>query len=179
NGRSALEVDCDILLLAALEGQITSENASRIRAPLIAEAANGPITFEADEYLRSHGKVVIPDVYLNAGGVTVSYFEWIKNISHVRFGRLENRLEQGRGKAIVAAIEGVLERKVPDELAMRITGGASELDLVRSGLDDTMCRAYREIRDVYRSREPVTDLRAAAYVVSLEKIALAYVEMGI
>ncbi len=179
NGHKVLEAECDILLLAALEGQITSENASRIRAPLIAEAANGPITFEADEQLRSMGTVIIPDVYLNAGGVTVSYFEWIKNISHVRFGRLENRLEQVRGKAIVEAIEGALERKVPDDLSARITGGASELDLVRSGLDDTMCRAYREIRGVYRSRELVTDLRAAAYVVSLEKIARAYTEMGI
>jgi len=179
NGRTLLETECDILLLAALEGQITSENASRIHAPLIAEAANGPITFEADEQLRSTGTVVIPDVYLNAGGVTVSYFEWIKNISHVRFGRLENRLEQVRGNAIVAAIEGALDRKVPDDLATRITGGASELDLVRSGLDDTMCRAYRETREVFRSREQVTDLRAAAYVVSLEKIARAYTEMGI
>ncbi|MFQ5589615.1 MAG: Glu/Leu/Phe/Val dehydrogenase [Phycisphaerae bacterium] len=178
-GQSVLEAECDVLLLAALEGQITSQNAPRVRAPLIAEAANGPITFEADEYLRSHDKVIIPDVYLNAGGVTVSYFEWIKNISHVRLGRLENRLEQVRGKAVVAAIEGALGRRVPEELAARITGGASELDLVRSGLDDTMCRAYREIREVYRSREHVSDLRAAAYVVSLEKIARAYAEMGI
>ena len=179
DGNEALELECDILIPAALEGQITKNNAPRIRAPLIAEAANGPVTYAADQYLKSHGTVIIPDAYLNAGGVTVSYFEWIKNISHIRFGRIENRLDQLRGEAIVAAIEGAMNTTVPSGLADRICSGADELSLVRSGLDDTMRRAYREIREIYWSRDNISDLRTAAFVVALEKIARAYQEMGI
>ncbi len=179
DGKAVLEMDCDILIPAALEGQITAKNAPRIRATLIAEAANGPVTFDADEYLQSHGKVLLPDAYLNAGGVTVSYFEWIKNISHIRFGRIENRLDQLRGEAIVGAIERALGKRIDSDLVSKICCGADELSLVRSGLDDTMCRAYQQIREVFWSREAVKDFRTAAFVVALEKIARAYQEMGI
>ena len=179
DGRSLLEAECDILIPAALEGQITRNNAERIQARVIAEAANGPVTFEADEILRRRGVVVIPDAYLNAGGVTVSYFEWIKNISHIRFGRLENRLDQARGEAIVTAIEQALGKPIAPELVARITQGTDELSLVRSGLEDTMRRAYNEIRSVWRTRSEVTDLRTAAFVVALEKIARTYEEMGV
>jgi glutamate dehydrogenase (NAD(P)+) len=113
NGAAVLEAECDILIPAALEGQITLQNAPRIKAPLIAEAANGPITFEADDYLREHGKVIIPDAYLNAGGVTVSYFEWIKNLSHIRFGRLDRRHEEIRGESIIETIEAMVGKTVP------------------------------------------------------------------
>ena len=179
DGRTVLESDCEILLLAALEGQITLGNAPRIRAKLIAEAANGPVTYGADEVLRSAGKVMIPDVYLNAGGVTVSYFEWIKNLSHIRFGRMERRLDEIRGSQIIELLESVTDRKVPEDLARRVRRGANELDLVRSGLDDTMRNAYGEMREIYRSRKEVPDLRTSAYILAIEKIARFYVDFGL
>lgn len=179
NGSAVLEADCDILIPAALENQITSANASRIRAKLIAEAANGPVTFTADEFLREHGKIILPDFYLNAGGVTVSYFEWIKNLSHIRFGRMDRRLDEMRGERIVELVETMVGKKVPAELAHKVKHGAEELDLVRSGLDDTMRKAYQEIREVWHRRPQVGDLRTAAFVVAIEKIARSYEEMGV
>jgi glutamate dehydrogenase (NAD(P)+) len=179
DGRAALEGACDILVPAALEGQITSENAPRIQANLIAEAANGPVSFNADQLLTQRGKVVIPDVYLNAGGVTVSYFEWVKNVSHIRFGRLDRRFEEARGHRIVRMVENVVGTAVPDELRQPLFQGAEELDLVRSGLDDTMRNAYREMREVKQKTPNVPDLRTAAFVVAIRKIATAYQESGI
>ncbi len=179
DGHSILEAECDILIPAALEGQITMENAPRIRAPLIAEAANGPITFAADEYLRQQGKVIIPDAYLNAGGVTVSYFEWIRNISHIRFGRLDRRLDEMRGLKILELVEAMVGKPVPDNLRAPLSRGADELDLVRSGLDDTMRHAYNQIREIFLARDAVPDLRTAAYVAAIEKIAISYMEMGL
>ena len=171
DGKTALEMDCDILIPAALENQITIENAPRIRAPLIAEAANGPISFEADKYLSEHGKVIIPDIYINAGGVTVSYFEWIKNISHMRFGRMERRFDEMRGQQIIEAIESTTKQTVPQQYRQQLLHGADELDLVRSGLDDTMRLAYGEIREILLSRKRVPDLRVASFIVAIEKIA--------
>lgn len=179
NGVAVLEADCDILVPAALENQITEANASRIRARIIAEAANGPVTFEADEYLRANGKVLIPDFYLNAGGVTVSYFEWIKNLSHIRFGRMDRRMDEMRGERFIEVIETMVGRPVPVSLAAKLKHGAEELDLIRSGLDDTMRKAYQEIREVWHRRANVPDLRTAAYVVAIEKIARSYQEMGL
>ncbi len=179
DGNSLLEAECDILLPAALENQITVANAARVKAHIIAEAANGPVTYGADEILRSRGAVILPDTYLNAGGVTVSYFEWIKNLSHIRLGRLDRRFEEVRGRQIVEVIEAVTGKSVPAHLRTQLTRGASELDLVRSGLDDTMRDAYNEIRQVYLERERVPDLRTASFVVALEKIALCYQEMGL
>ena len=152
DGRSVLEADCDILIPAAVEGQITMENAPRIKARLIVEAANGPVTYEADDYLRERGVTIIPDAYANAGGVTVSYFEWIKNLSHIRFGRLERRLDEMRGEQVIQAIETTVGGPVAQELKSRLIRGADELDLVRSGLDDTMRLAYNQIREILLSR---------------------------
>src|SRR4029077_15695620 len=137
---------------AAMENQITMTNAPRIRANLIAEAANGPVSYAADDYFRQAGKVIIPDIYLNAGGVTVSYFEWIKDLSHIRFGRMERRNQEMRGGHIIDVIEKMVGQKVPDELARKIKYGADELDLIRSGLDDTMRKAYQDIRDVWNGQ---------------------------
>jgi glutamate dehydrogenase (NAD(P)+) len=178
DGRALLEADCDLLMPAALENQITTANADRITAPLIVEAANGPVTFEADQTLIGRGTVILPDVLMNAGGVTVSYLEWVKNVSHIRFGRLDRRLEESRGRNVIRAIEAMTGRSVPPELADPITRGAVELDLVRSGLDDTMREAYNAIREVRLNRRNVPDLRTAAYVLAIEKIARAYQEMG-
>jgi glutamate dehydrogenase (NAD(P)+) len=175
----ALELDCDILIPAALENQIHAGNAGRIKARLIAEAANGPVSFDADQVLHKNGKIVLPDAFINAGGVTVSYFEWVKNVSHIRFGRLDRRLEEARGRHIVHLVEEMTGKPVPEELAAPLVAGASELDVVRSGLDDTMRLAYNQIREIRRTRQNVPDYRTAAYVSALGKIATAYLEHGI
>lgn len=176
-GTDLLELECDILIPAALENQITQENAARIHAPLIVEAANGPVTYAASTILREHGKLVLPDFFVNSGGVTVSYFEWIKNLSHIRFGRLERRLDEYRAKATLEAIEDATGQKVPDALRKDILSGSDELSQVRSGLDDTMREAYIEISEAVRHYN-VDDFRTAALIVSLEKIVRTHRRMG-
>ena len=179
NGQDMLEKECDILIPAAIEGVINSSNAARIKAPLIAEAANGPVTFEADSILRKKGKVILPDAFLNAGGVTVSYFEWIKNLARIRFGRLERRHEEMKGKLIVETLETMLNAKVPNDLKNKLIEGADELDLVRSGLDDSMRDAYKNIRETYYSMNNVVDFRTASYVVAIKTIAKGYESMNL
>jgi glutamate dehydrogenase (NAD(P)+) len=171
DGPKALEDECDILVPAALEGQITSENASRIEAKLIAEAANGPVTAEADAMLLEAGKVILPDMYVNAGGVTVSYFEWTKNLAHMRFGRMGRRLMQMRSEAALELLETVLEKQVPDGFGDAFRQEADERNLVLSGLEDTMREAYGGIREVWHSRDDVPDLRTAAYILAIAKVA--------
>ena len=179
NGSKVLEMDCDILLPAAMEAQITAENAERIKTRLIVEAANGPVTFEADEILRKRGVTILPDAYVNAGGVTVSYFEWIRNLSHIRFGRMERRFDEMRGQHLITAMQYLSEKSVPDWMRNEIVRGADELDLVRSGLDDTMRQAYQELRQARESHDNVDDFRTAAYVVAVNKIARSYIDIGI
>ena len=179
SGQELLEKECDILIPAAIEGVINSSNAARIKAPLIAEAANGPVTFEADSILREKGIVILPDAFLNAGGVTVSYFEWIKNLARIRFGRLERRHEEMKGKLIVETLETMLNAKVPDDLKNKLIEGADELDLVRSGLDDSMRDAYKNIRETYYSMNNVDDFRTASYVVAIKTIAKGYESMNL
>ncbi|WP_428687942.1 Glu/Leu/Phe/Val family dehydrogenase [Roseibium sp.] len=184
NGPSLLEADCDILIPAALEGVINLTNAQRIKAPLIIEAANGPITAGADDILRQKGTVIIPDMYANAGGVTVSYFEWVKNLSHIRFGRMQRRQEEARHMLIVKELER-LSDKLGDAWSLTSTfkeqylRGADELELVRSGLDDTMRGAYQAMRAVWHGRDDVTDLRTAAYIVAVERVAASYRAKGL
>ncbi len=179
DGNSVLEADCDILIPAAMERQITLNNASKIKARLIVEAANGPVTFEADEVLRAMGITIIPDIYANAGGVTVSYFEWIKNLSHIRFGRMERRLDEVKAKLIVDAIEATTGKFVPDKIKQHMLSGVGEHDLVLSGLDDTMRSAYDEIRQTMHSNKKAVDLRTAAFILAIQKISLTYAEMGV
>jgi len=178
-GRKALELEADILIPAALEGQIDGENAPRIRAPLIVEAANGPVTFEAEQELLRRGTVILPDVLVNAGGVTVSYFDWVKNVSHIRFGRMDRRLDEQRGAHVVRLVEGMTGRTAPEELAGPLLHATDELDLVRSGLDDTMRGGYRAMREAFETQDGIVDLRTAAFAVALEKIARSYHEMGL
>jgi len=175
----ALELECDILIPAALENQITAENAPRIQAKILAEAANGPTTAEAEKILLDRGVYVIPDVYLNAGGVTVSYFEWIKNLSHVRFGRVAKRFEEASHNRMVSAIEKATGRLFSDEERRRIARGPSEIDLVNSGLEETMIDAYQQIRELSRRDSRITDLRTAAFLSALNKVATSYLELGI
>ena len=184
DGASALEAECDILIPAALEGVINLSNAARIKAPLIIEAANGPITAGADDVLREKGVVIIPDLYANAGGVTVSYFEWVKNLSHIRFGRMQRRQEESRHELIVDELErlsrdtGIGWTLSPD-FKQKYLRGAGELELVRSGLDDTMRTAYQAMREVWHDRRDVPDLRMAGFLVSIARVAASYRAKGL
>ncbi len=184
DGVGALEIACDILIPAAMEGVINLSNAERIKAPLIIEAANGPITYGADEILRRKGAVIIPDLYANAGGVTVSYFEWVKNLSHIRFGRMQRRQEEASHELLIAELERISSDKklgwtLSPEFKNKYLRGAGELELVRSGLDDTMRAAYQAMREVWHGRQDVEDLRVAAYIVSIGRIASAYQSKGL
>ena len=179
DGASVLEAECDILIPAAIESQITEANASRIRAPLIVEAANGPVTLAAERELLARGTVILPDLLVNAGGVTVSYFEWVSNVSHMRFGRLSRQLDIQRGRRIIDMIETASGRQVPDELKAPLLRGVDELDLVQSGLEDTMREAYGAMREAMRSSETIEDLRTAAFAVGLEKVVRSYRQMGL
>jgi glutamate dehydrogenase (NAD(P)+) len=183
-GAAVLEEACDILIPAAMEGVINLANADRIKAPLIIEAANGPITFGADEILRRKGCVIIPDMYANAGGVTVSYFEWVKNLSHIRFGRMQRRAEEARSRLLVEELERLSSDKglgwsLAEDFKERFLTGSDELALVRSGLDDTMRTAYQAMREVWHSRQDVEDLRVAAYIVSIDRVAKTYRSKGL
>ena len=175
----ALELECDILIPAALENVINGDNAPRVKAKIIGEAANGPCTPEADEVFAQKGILCVPDMYLNAGGVTVSYFEWLKNLSHVRYGRMEKRFTENQNTRILQEIEELTGKKVDDQNKREIMHGADEVDLVRSGLEETMITATREIMDVWRANPAIPDMRTAAYVSSINKVATSYAELGI
>ncbi len=176
---AALELECDILVPAALENQITEENASRIKAKIIGEAANGPTTPEAEEILLKRGCLIIPDMYINAGGVTVSYFEWLKNLSHHRFGRMEKRFDHNAYENLVSVIERLTGKKIEQKERDFLTRGAEEIDLVNSGLEETMITAYHEIRNTWKNTEGVNDVRTAAFVVAVKKIGSDYMAAGI
>ncbi|MGE4611780.1 MAG: Glu/Leu/Phe/Val dehydrogenase [Paracoccaceae bacterium] len=184
DGASVLEMDCDILIPAALEGVINLTNADRIKANLIIEAANGPITAGADQVLLKNGVVIIPDLYANAGGVTVSYFEWVKNLSHIRFGRMQRRQEESRHQLLLDELQRLgedssIKWQLSDKFKEKYLRGADELELVRSGLDDTMRDAYQSMRKVWHSRDDVPDLRTAAFLVSIERVAASYRSKGL
>jgi glutamate dehydrogenase (NAD(P)+) len=175
---AGIEVECDILIPAALENQITIKNADRIKAKIIAEAANGPITPDAEEVLLKKGIMIIPDIYINAGGVTVSYFEWLKNLSHVRFGRMNKRFEEFSQNNMIDIMEKATNKSISKRERSNVVRGASEIDLVNSGLEDTMIEAYQSIREA-KKKKNIPDLRTAAFYVSIVKIADAYGSMGI
>lgn len=175
----ALEMECDILMPAALENQITSNNASRIKAKIIAEAANGPVTKEAEDILNKRNILIIPDLYLNAGGVTVSYFEWLKNLSHVRFGRMGKRFEEGNNRRIVNAIEESSNSKLPEQQRELLIHGGEEIDLVRSGLEETMVFAFNEIREIKKQNPDIPDLRMASFVSGINKLVASYESFGV
>ncbi|MEO7445548.1 MAG: Glu/Leu/Phe/Val dehydrogenase [Ferruginibacter sp.] len=175
----ALELECDILIPAALENVINAENAPRIRAKIIGEAANGPCTPEADEIFIQKGILCVPDMYLNAGGVTVSYFEWLKNLSHVRYGRLEKRFTENLNTHILGQIEEMTGKTVSDKERKFIMHGPEEVDLVHSGLEETMITATREIMEIWLTNPAIPDMRTAAYVNAINKVATSYAELGI
>jgi len=177
NNTAVLEEDCDILIPAALENQIHEDNAANIKAKIIGEAANGPTTAKAHKILKQKGALIIPDNYLNAGGVTVSYFEWLKNLSHVRFGRLEKRAEENSYRKILNVIENISDRTFSEEELRRLASGAGEYELVDSGLEETMVVAYQQINELRKKHD--IDLREAAFLNAIEKIGVIYEHMGI
>ncbi|MGZ3922465.1 MAG: Glu/Leu/Phe/Val family dehydrogenase [Flavisolibacter sp.] len=175
----ALEYECDILVPAALENVINGQNAPRVKAKLIGEGANGPLTPDADEIFAQKGTLVVPDMYLNAGGVTVSYFEWLKNLSHVRYGRMEKRFTENMNMHILGQIEELTGKMVVDKERQFIMHGAEEVDLVYSGLEETMITATREIMDEWKRNPQIPDMRTAAYAVAINKVGTSYAELGI
>ena len=182
HGDALLEIDCDVLIPAALEAVINMQNADRVKARLIVEAANGPVTAGADKILRSKGVVIIPDMFANAGGVTVSYFEWVKNLSHIRFGRMQRREEEAKHRMLIEEIEQATGKKLNEEFKQRYISGADELTLVRSGLDDTMRGAYAAMRELWHQKlrdHSGFDLRTAAYMISIGRVADSYKSLGL
>ncbi len=176
---AALEMECDVLLPAALEGVFTAENAPRIKAKIILEGANGPTTPAADPIFRAKGILVIPDIYANAGGVTVSYFEWVKNLSHLRFGRMSKRHEEAQELGILRMIEAATGKRFTDAERSAFAQGPDEEDLVNSGLEETMITAYHGLLETRRQHPGVPDLRIAAFLNALHKVARSYNELGI
>lgn len=174
-----ISIECDILVPAALESQITKDNAHRVNAKIIGEAANGPITADAEQTLLDKGIVIVPDMYLNAGGVTVSYFEWLKNLSHMRFGRMDKRFNQNTYGNLVKVIENLTGKSITDQERSILVRGADEVDLVRSGLEETMITSFNQIMDTYDKHEDINDLRTAAFVTSLAKVASDYITLGV
>jgi glutamate dehydrogenase (NAD(P)+) len=173
----ALEIECDVLVPAALESVITGDNVDRIRAKIIVEGANGPITADASEKLLARGTFIIPDIYTNAGGVTVSYFEWVKNLSHMRFGRMEKRFQERSNERTLEGVEHLTGLHFSAEDRERSTAAASEEELVNSGLEETMIAAYAELRAIQKDRG--VDLRTAAFINAIGKVAMAYQQRGI
>ena len=179
SGPEMLEAEADILIPAAMEGVIDETNASRIRTPLIIEAANGPITAGGDAILRNNGVVIIPDFCANAGGVTVSYFEWIKNLTHIRFGRMQRRQQESQFERLIAGVESMTGKPFPETDRNAVLSGATEINLVRSGLEDTMRGAYDAISETWNHKDNVPDLRTAAMMIAVKRIAHSYISIGI
>ncbi|XCI75060.1 MAG: Glu/Leu/Phe/Val dehydrogenase [Flavobacteriales bacterium] len=178
NTTDALEIECDILIPAALENVINNNNAARIKAKIIGEAANGPLTPNADDTLSKKGVIIIPDIYLNAGGVTVSYFEWLKNLSHVRYGRMEKRFSENMNAEILQAVENVSGKKISEQERKAILRGPDETDLVYSGLEDTMINAFYELQELQKTKK-IEDMRTTAFALAIEKVGCLYQKMGI
>lgn len=172
-------LECDILVPAALESQITTKNAHTVKAKIIGEAANGPITSDAEDILLKKGVVILPDMYLNAGGVTVSYFEWLKNLSHMRFGRMEKRFNQNKNTNIITKVEELTGKSLTDLEKAQIARGADEVDLVRSGLEETMVNSFDQVHEILKQRKGIQDYRTAAFVTALNKVASDYMTLGV
>ncbi len=174
-----VKIECDVLIPAALESVIHKDNAGDLNCKIVAEAANGPVTAEGGDILIEKGILVLPDMYLNAGGVTVSYFEWLKNLSHIRFGRMDKRFTENSYSNLVKLVEDMTGKSVPEQQRRFLTKGADEIDLVRSGLEETMVNSFHQIREEFNKNDQIKDYRTAAFVVALNKVANDYITLGV
>jgi len=174
-----LNKECDILIPAATEGVIHKDNAAKIKAKLIVEGGNGPVTADADKILQKKGITVIPDFYANSGGVIVSYFEWVKNLSKMRYGLMQERDQEKRQSNLVAALEKMTSNSFPAEMKDEFIKGAREIDLVRSGLEEKMKEGYYAIHETFHSDRKIKSFRMAAMVIAVRKVAEAYKYLGI
>jgi len=179
SGADVLFLDVDIVVPAALENQLTGANADKVKARIVAEAANGPTTTDAEKILLKKDILILSDIYLNSGGVTVSYFEWAKNISHMRYGLLQKRADAHQREQIMAATENLMHARFPESVRHGLMRGLDEEDLVRSGLEETMATGYQEISTVMRENKKVTDFRTAAFICAIEKVGRSYLELGV
>ena len=170
---------CDMLIPAARENVITEKNANEICANLIVEAANGPISYKGNQILNKKKIFVIPDILANGGGVAVSYFEWVKNLRHIRFGRLEKRRNQIQLNNLVEAIEAMTGKSMPKQYKEKFADGIEEIDLIRSGLDDMMIDGFQSVKKEFLENKKIPDFRTAAYKAAIEKIALSYDFIGL
>ena len=179
NSSLLLKRKCDILIPAARENVITEKNANQISAKLIVEAANGPISYKANQILNTKKIFIIPDILANGGGVAVSYFEWVKNIRHIRFGRLEKRRNQIQLNNLIEAIESMTGKTMPAKYKNNFHNGIEEIDLIRSGLDDMMIDGFQSVKKEFIKDKKINDFRTAAYKAAIEKIALSYEFIGL
>jgi glutamate dehydrogenase (NAD(P)+) len=170
--------DCDIFIPAATEGTVTEQNQEQIKAKVICEAANGPLSSRADYYLNKRGVLIIPDLYANAGGVAVSYFEWVRNLSHMRFGRMEKRRKEYENASLINLIESSTGSRIPSNKKLLLSKGRTELDLVRSGLEDMMFEAYENMSEIWNKND-YPSLRTTAYIYSIKKLIESYKSIGI
>jgi|TARA_B100000315_G_scaffold255309_1_gene298368 glutamate dehydrogenase (NAD(P)+) len=175
---NVLLLDCDILIPAATESVISLDNVNKVKAKLIVEAANGPVTYRADKILNKRGIHVLPDIFVNAGGVIVSYYEWVKNLSHIRFGRLQRRFDEQKMQDVIELIEKTTNKSIPPSLYKKITSGATEKDLAYSGLEDTMRESFQEIL-VEKNKNKNLNFRTAAYAVALKKLRKFHDKIGL
>ena len=174
-----LEIECDILIPAALESQITLANVDKVKAKIIGEAANGPVTCLASDQLSERGVLIVPDIYLNAGGVTVSYFEWVKNLSHMRYGRMEKKFQEKAFLNFVSLVEKVTDKKISQEVSERFSHQANEETLVNAGLEETMINSYSQVMNIMKKLDYKVSMKIAAYICAIEKINLSYEELGL
>jgi glutamate dehydrogenase (NAD(P)+) len=174
----ALELECDVLIPAALERQVTAENAPRIRARIVAEGANGPVDPDGERILLDRGVLVIPDIFLNSGGVTASYFEWVKNLSHISFARMTKRQQEISNRRMVEMVEQITGKSVSNSQREILTRGPREIDFVYTALEETITIAYQEIREVWKKRA-LSDLRTSAFLVAIERVGNCYLSQGI
>ena len=179
DSRAVLELECDVLIPAAVECQLTEENAARVTASIIVEAANGPTTPEADAIFRSRGVLVVPDLYANAGGVIVSYFEWLKNLSHVKYGRLERRYRAAADKRILKALKTATGTQLSASDEAEIIRPVDEITVVNSGLEEAMVDAYRHLRHTASRVDGIDSLRIAGFHLAIDRIARSYLELGV